>query len=60
MGGGDVNTQMKGSVDDLREIKAKTEKKRAKRGMDKRRWSGESGGWRKPSSYDTIDFLSEA
>lgn len=46
-------------MDELREIKAKNKKKRGRGGKDKRR-NGESGGGRKPSSYDTIDFLSEA
>jgi len=42
----------------------KNEKKKGGKGrkdeMRKRREKEGEGGWRKPSSYDTIDFLSEA
>lgn len=59
-----VNVRIAGSVDDPPTERSEQQRGRKKRGKDKRRGvkRGREGGgsWRKPSSYDTIDFLSEA
>ena len=60
---GGVKCLNEGSVDDLSD--EENEKKKRSRAKMRRRGRGGGkkegeGGWRKPSSYDTIDFPSEA